>query len=213
MLEHTRWQVVATSQGDIAATNCFVCTGELHIFSKNCLCNRTLLLQHVIQNQVSINWCESLQWQNSVEETKISQNSPVHMKQFSPLFQVSSIFWWQPIWNLWENTFRQSGVAKTHGDHCSQVSSSSVNFGLINEVSAVADPGFSIFRKWVNKRRQFFKCTIRASLDIRFAVKQFHHCVQVWINPLYQNCPDPPWIYDQIMIFAFIMLQWHTLPI
>ena len=148
-----------------------------------------------------------------LKRQKFRKNSPVHMKQFSPLFQVSSIFWWQPIWNLWENTFRQSGVAKTHGDHCSQVSSSSVNFGLINEVSAVADPGFSIFRKWVNKRRQFFKCTIRASLDIRFAVKQFHHCVQVWINPLYQNCPDPPWIYDQIMIFAFIMLQWHTLPI
>ena len=53
MLEHTRWQVVATSQGDVAATNCFVCTGELHIFSKNCLCNRTLSLQQVIQNQIS----------------------------------------------------------------------------------------------------------------------------------------------------------------
>ena len=36
-------------------------------------------------------------------------------------------------------------MAKTHGDHCSQVSSSSVNFSLINGVSAVADPGFSIF--------------------------------------------------------------------
>lgn len=84
MLEHTRWQVVATSQGDVAATNCFVCTGELHIFSKNCLCNRTLSLQQVIQNQISFNLCESLQWQNSVEETKISQKfSSTHEAVFS----------------------------------------------------------------------------------------------------------------------------------
>ena len=128
-----------------------------------------------------------------LKRQKSRKNSPVHMKQFSLLFQVSSIFRWQPIWNLWENTFRQSGVAKTHGDHCSQVSSSSVNF---NEVSAVADPGFSIFPIWVVKRRQFFKCTIRVYLDIRFAVKQVHHCVQVWMNSFYQNFLDSPRVYD-----------------
>lgn len=38
-------------------------------------------------------------------------------------------------------------------------------------MSAVADPGFSIFPKWVHKRRQFFKCTIRVYLDIRSCCK------------------------------------------
>lgn len=56
-LEHTRWQVVATSQGDVAATNCFVCTGELHIFSKNCRQqNFVTAAGHTKSNQFQFVW-------------------------------------------------------------------------------------------------------------------------------------------------------------
>ena len=57
------------SRRHVAATNRFVCTGE--ICENLCRCNRILSPQQVAQIQSDLIFCDLLQRQNSVAETKI----------------------------------------------------------------------------------------------------------------------------------------------
>ena len=71
MWVHTRRQVAATCRGDTLQRQIrrFVCTGE--ICENLCRCNRILSPQQVAQIQSDLIFCDLLQRQNSVAETKI----------------------------------------------------------------------------------------------------------------------------------------------
>ena len=84
--DHSRCTCQATSFSNkvrrhVAATNCFLCTGN--VFENICLRNRILSLQRVAKNQIGLNLCDLLQRQNSVAATKIfTKILPVRMERF-----------------------------------------------------------------------------------------------------------------------------------
>ena len=72
---HTRRQVAATCRNDTSQQQIASCV--LETFCENlCLCNRILSQRHVAKNQIKQNWCNLLQQQNSVAETKIFTRFP-----------------------------------------------------------------------------------------------------------------------------------------